>query len=370
MSKINMKITVVLLSYSILVTGIFVAGILSFASYSGDDRISTYLNSDLVEIDEAIGTRPGDNIDPSKTNQQRIDDLQKYADYYHDQLMHKIAIISVFFCLFLIGSTFVLWLALRRMQKNENIRIAEQLHSIQEMNDFVSDDPILAKAFSNIREQFEHHMMDYERLHTYLSHEQKNALSLLRANLELHHEDACLKNIEDIAMGIDDLVTLSESKEKIEMKPIDIISLCADVVDTFTPHYPKLHYNFDDELLYVAAKPRWIICALHNLIDNAIKYGEGKDITITITGNEHDVCIHVLDNGIGIAEDVQKKIFDQSYRVNELNKDGYGIGLSLVMHVCKLCDGEIHCDSIPGKGSEFIMKLPRCHVFDAATTIS
>ncbi|MBS6182730.1 HAMP domain-containing histidine kinase [[Clostridium] innocuum] len=357
MSKINMKITTVLLVYALLVTGIFVGGILSFASYSNNDRVQAYMDSNLMEKDPASNEEVIGNPN-QETDTKRLQDLQKYSDFYREELMKRIAVIAIFFCAFLITSSFILWIILKKIQQKENLRIAAQLHSIQEMHDFASDDPVLAKAFSSIKEEFEHHIADYKRLHTYLSHEQKNALSLLRANLELHHEEACLKNIEELTMGIDDLVTLSENREENQLQPVDIIMLCAEVVDRYIPHYPQLQFDFDEDTLYVCAKPRWISSALHNLIDNAIKYGEEKPVHVLIEKDADTVLIHVQDHGIGIAEDQQEKIFQQNYRINELHKDGYGIGLSLVMHVCKLCEGRITCVSKRMEGSTFTLCLP------------
>ena len=360
MSKINVKITSVLLIYALLITGIFVWGILSFTNFSSNDQVNIYLESNNMEVDESVLS--SDNSKEIALKEQRLEDLQNYANYYHQQLMHQIMITASFFGVFLIGSSFILWLVLKRIQKKENIKIAKQLNSIQEMKDFVSDDPILAKAFENIRSEFERHIMDYKRLHTYLSHEQKNSLSLLRANLELHHEDACLKNIDDLSMGIDDLVTLSENKATAVVQPIDIVMECAEVVDNYIPHYPLLRYEFDEEALFVQAKARWITCALNNLIDNAIKYGANKEIIVTVKGEDNYVLLQVEDHGIGIVQERQKIIFEQNYRINELNKDGYGIGLSLISHVCHLCHGEIICQSKLGEGSIFTMKLPRCNL--------
>lgn len=62
----------------------------------------------------------------------------------------------------------------------------------------------------------------------------------------------------------------------------------------------------------------------------------------------------VKDNGIGIDKTKLSTIFDYRYRVNELNKDGFGIGLSLVSHVTDLCGGFASVKSTAGKGSTFI----------------
>ncbi len=358
MSKVKIKIAGVLTVYALLITTVFVAGILSISSYSGKDNVNIYLQSDLMEVDKSANMRPnkdGDNL----ISDERIEDLEKYADYYHNQFMNRIIILAVIFCAFLIVSSVILWIILKKIQKEENARIAQQLHSIQDMHDFVSDDPILAQAFMSIKDEFDRHMTDYKRLHTYLSHEQKNALSLLRTNLELHHEDECLKNIEEISMEIDELVILSENKDAGSVPPIDMIMLCAEVADKYAAHYPLIDFEFPDEELYITAKPRWIRSALSNLIDNAVKYGQNQKIQIRVWGTTEAVMVSVKDQGLGIPKEKQKEIFAQNYRINELNKDGYGIGLSLVKHVCMLCKGSVVCKSELNQGSEFIMTFPR-----------
>ena len=90
-----------------------------------------------------------------------------------------------------------------------------------------------------------------------------------------------------------------------------------------------------------------------------MKYGEDKPIFLSVKAKNGSVIVMVKDNGIGIREDKQEMIFGNRYRINELNRDGYGIGLSLVSHVCDLCGGFITVDSEPGKGSVFYLSFPQ-----------
>ena len=98
--------------------------------------------------------------------------------------------------------------------------------------------------------------------------------------------------------------------------------------------------------------------AICNLLDNAIKYGEDKPIEINVKNKNNSIIISVHDNGIGIPQELQDKIFNHRYRINELNKDGYGIGLSLVSHVCDLCSGFVWVESEKNKGSTFYLSFP------------
>ncbi|WP_052466261.1 sensor histidine kinase [Beduini massiliensis] len=364
MSKVTIKMALVVSVFALFITSLFVLGIFSFASIKDNIDIDYYIQENMVErenyatIDDISELVEPDESSIYENNDGRYADLKEYTVYYNAELMKRIIPIAGLFCIFLIGASILMWILLKRIQHQENKRIANQLASLQEIHEFTHDDPVLAKAYESIQREFDRHITDYKRLHTYLSHEQKNALSLLKANLELHHEEACMKNIDDINEGIDDLVTLSEQGKETDIETVDITLLCADVYDKYKVYYPQLNFQFDDQELLVKAKPRWIICALNNLIDNAIKYGNNKEILLSVYRKNDQAIIEVKDHGIGIAKDKLEKIFDHHYRINELNKDGYGIGLSLLQHVCELCDGMIECSSVENEGTVFTLAFP------------
>ena len=100
---------------------------------------------------------------------------------------------------------------------------------------------------------------------------------------------------------------------------------------------------------------------LSNLIDNAIKYsGSSVRIDITAKATDEGTEIRVRDNGIGIAPDKQKHIFDKFYRVptgNVHDVKGYGLGLYYAKTMAEKHGGAIEVSSTPGKGSEFVLSL-------------
>lgn len=100
---------------------------------------------------------------------------------------------------------------------------------------------------------------------------------------------------------------------------------------------------------------------IYNLLDNAIKYTNGKPVIMIKTYNSgEDVVLEVIDNGIGIAKSEQKKIFEKLYRVpsgNVHNVKGFGLGLSYVQKIIQMHDGNISVESEPGKGSTFRIRL-------------
>ena len=97
-----------------------------------------------------------------------------------------------------------------------------------------------------------------------------------------------------------------------------------------------------------------------NLISNAIKFTpEQGSIYITLKASESDVAVQVRDTGIGMSEEVQKHIFEKFYQGDTAHAvKGYGIGLALVSRVITLCQGQIHVESEPEKGSTFTVILP------------
>ncbi len=109
-----------------------------------------------------------------------------------------------------------------------------------------------------------------------------------------------------------------------------------------------------------ADKPYLRLCLI-NLIENAIKYAATPVIDISTKIEANHICIAVKDNGIGIATEHQKKIFDRFYRITdgELHTSkGFGLGLHFVKKVIDTHKGKIEVTSDPGKGSVFTIKLP------------
>lgn len=99
-----------------------------------------------------------------------------------------------------------------------------------------------------------------------------------------------------------------------------------------------------------------------NLVDNAIKYSpDGSLITISGKYSSDSIAISVLDTGIGIPQEHQKRIFERFYRVDKgrsRSLGGTGLGLPIVKHIVDIYGGSITLNSEVGKGSEFMITFP------------
>jgi len=112
----------------------------------------------------------------------------------------------------------------------------------------------------------------------------------------------------------------------------------------------------------ITLDPDAIAQAIHNLLDNAVKYsGDSREIIVRLAREADSILIAVRDHGIGIARSEQSRIFERFHRVSTglvHNVKGSGLGLSIVAHVVQAHDGRITVDSEPGNGSTFTIRLP------------
>ena len=112
----------------------------------------------------------------------------------------------------------------------------------------------------------------------------------------------------------------------------------------------------------VEMDPDAISQAVHNLLDNAVKYsGESKEILVRLFREDDSAVIAVEDRGIGIARAEQDRIFERFHRVSTgLVHDvkGSGLGLSIVHHIVQAHRGKVTVQSEIGKGSVFSIHLP------------
>lgn len=100
-----------------------------------------------------------------------------------------------------------------------------------------------------------------------------------------------------------------------------------------------------------------------NLISNAIKYNKpGGYVSVMFFEDQDNYRIWVKDNGIGIGQEEQERIFERFYRVTKSrNKevDGTGLGLAIVKHIILSLGGDIGLESVLGQGSTFKISLPK-----------
>jgi len=197
-----------------------------------------------------------------------------------------------------------------------------------------------------------------------------------KAFLEKAHENS--QHLGRLFQDLLDTTKLDDGKMEPHMQPVEIVELTKQISDAQMPNIRKkgLDYQFGsaavdqqlgggkhmEQIIYASVDPDFLREAINNVIENAIKYTPSGWVTVNVRADNYNVQIVIQDTGIGIAREEISHIFQKFYRVD--NRDtreigGTGLGLYLVKQRIEAMNGRIWAESEVGKGTKFIILLPR-----------
>jgi PAS domain S-box-containing protein len=165
---------------------------------------------------------------------------------------------------------------------------------------------------------------------------------------------------------IDSLVDFSHiqaGRFSLKRQPVNLCELAQRVVEELRPTSGHaVEFTSPDEALIIEGDEVRLERMLHNLLQNAIKYSpKGGLIAVQLERRGDEAYLAIHDEGIGIPEAEQPKLFQRFYRASNatsLNIRGMGIGLYLVNEIVTHHGGVVEVSSTEGKGSTFIIHLP------------
>jgi signal transduction histidine kinase len=146
---------------------------------------------------------------------------------------------------------------------------------------------------------------------------------------------------------------------------VQLSQVARDVISTLSPLIQETRGRVEiGAMCSVQGNKSQMTRLLQNLIENALKYhqpGVPPVVRVFAKSSGQDNCceIRIIDNGIGMAPEQQQKAFQMFQRLpGSLSCEGSGVGLGSVKSIVEGHRGTIHINSRPGKGAEFIVKLP------------
>ena len=169
---------------------------------------------------------------------------------------------------------------------------------------------------------------------------------------------------------ISELLLLSKMENRIftgDSGSVDVRKVVSQVATVLRPLAERKNQTFEAAIgldsPIIDGDETWLFHAIHNLVENAIKYTqEGGDIRLDARNDDRNIWITVSDNGIGIAPGDLERIFERFYRVDQSRGSqtgGSGLGLAIAKDIVSIFDGDIQVASEKGSGSTFTLRIPR-----------
>ncbi len=346
--------------------------ILKHQPYERDNYLSTSIitkaNADLTLMEARDAERQARNL---KTLHKQVD---RYLSDYNSQ---KVMLIGL--CLFLLVCLAAAALIFRgylvKVKLNE--KLAKTNDELKRLNVELGEKNEELKRLNEEVLELTHSRLVF---FTNISHELRTPLTLIADPVEMLLEDTgikgksreLLKMVQRNALALQQLVGNILDFRKIQNGKMELKLYRFDIVKTLTMWVGdfqltaerkqiRLHLDVDDlkgshEMIADQEKISRIV---FNLLSNALKYTPaGGEIFVSLKDEGANLRLDVRDTGKGISQDEADKIFERFFQAKGA-ASGTGIGLALVKSFVELHHGEARVESELGKGSDFIVVIPR-----------
>ena len=237
----------------------------------------------------------------------------------------------------------------------------------------------LSESINHMAESLEKQETIRRRLTSDVAHELRTPVANVSSNLkaiidgvwepDTERLQSCYDELQRISEIISDLEKLRQIEDEnmnLEKTAVDLYELIQIVQTVFESELQKKHLNcvLNGETTVVQGDGKRLHQVIFNLLSNAVKYSaDGGNINISLKDSGHETAVLIVeDEGIGISEEDIPLIFERFYRTDisrNRKTGGAGIGLTIVKAIVHAHNGKIIVESKEGKGSRFIVKLPK-----------
>lgn len=185
-----------------------------------------------------------------------------------------------------------------------------------------------------------------------------------RVNLFITQTDRELSRLNRLVDDMLDIARIRTGKLTVQPVPGRLCVMVEETLERMRAQFaagatplPVLQLADDGEGAWDPLRMEQVV---NNLLTNAIRYGQGRPITVSLTGTSDRVHLAVADQGIGIPPELHERIFDRFERAGQAKEiTGLGLGLFITRQIVEAHGGRIWVESTPGAGSTFHLDLPR-----------
>lgn len=163
-----------------------------------------------------------------------------------------------------------------------------------------------------------------------------------------------------ITTDLHDAARLGVGEFKLQPAPVDLVAVVREVVEAqlVSGGQHRLHLDAPEQLTGCWDRER-IAQVVANLIDNAVKYSpDGGEVRASLREEAGSAILTISDQGPGLSDDQQTRLFQPFSRVGETTLVGSGLGLFIAKGIVESHGGRIWVDSEPNRGSTFTVRLP------------
>lgn len=330
----------------------------------------------LLDNDWRIFARPLNNGKLLAVGQQ-TDVRDDIAEHAAMSTLMPILILIPLLIFMLIGILRLMLAPLAKLARQLNLRSADDTQMLQENNLPEELRPFIVSINAMLNRQ-NAALEQQRRFVADAAHELRSpltALSLQTQNLAVHDlSEVARDQLNDVRRGlnranalVEQLTSLARAQLIIN-EPVRAVALQSVVKQVFEEQIEfaaakNIELGFEQtQHLLVAANEINLVTAIRNLVDNAIRYTQhGGRIDVIVFEENNAAVVEVQDNGPGITEQEQLRVFDPFYRILGSGQNGSGLGLSIVKNVVENLQGEVALRSATAADNHFLivqLRLP------------
>ena len=236
-----------------------------------------------------------------------------------------------------------------------------------------ADDEVsrLGETLNAMLERLEDGLERERRFVADASHELRTPLALLKAELALALKpgrseeelvaalDSAAEQTDRLSRIADDLLLLARAEQgelRLKTEQVDVMDVLDDVADRFRGER-QISVAPGEPIVLTADRLR-LEQALTNLVDNALRHGDGA-VTVSAVRQNGTAELHVTDEGPGFGQDFLPQAFERFTRADEGREgEGSGLGLAIVATIARAHRGEARAENAPGGGADVWISLP------------